>query len=267
VACTPVAGLVSEPSAGLSLAGRTVLVTGVSGALGAGTALTLAREGADVVGTYRSRPERAAQVMAALTPGRGTVLRADLDSPDGARQLWREARASAPVDTVVVNAAANAVTPLDGDDEAWDEGWTRLLQVNTLGAATLMRAAASDLAGSGGGSIIAISSWAALQGSRLADRGAYAASKAAMRNFAQTLARAHARSGVRVYVIAPGVVDAGMGTEGMDREQVLSVAEGLAMGRHVHVPEIAELVAFLATDRCPSLTGATLELNGASYLH
>lgn len=251
---------------GPSLAGRTVLLTGASGAIGARTAQVLGREGAHVLGTYRSRPEPAAQALADLAPGRGTSLWADMATPEGARDLWRRARDHAPVDTVVVNAGANAVTPLGGDDPAWDEGWARLLQVNTLGSATLMRAAASDLAQTGGGSIIVIASWAALQGSRLSDHGAYAASKAAIRNFAQTLARAHARSGVRVYVIAPGVVDAGMGTDGLNQAQVRSVAEGLAMGHHVSVQEVAELVAFLATDRCPSLSGATLDLNGASYL-
>jgi NAD(P)-dependent dehydrogenase (short-subunit alcohol dehydrogenase family) len=138
--------------------------------------------------------------------------------------------------------------------------------VNVIAASTLMREAAQTFSERGSGSIIAVSSWAALQGSRIPDLGAYAASKAALRNFAQTLARASARSGVRVYTIAPGVVDGGMGTADLDPEQIRAVADGLAMGRHVAVSEIAELAAFLASDRCPSLTGSTIDLNGASYI-
>jgi len=167
----------------------------------------------------------------------------------------------------VVNAAVIEPTPLDGDDTAaWDAGWERTLQVNVIAATTLMREAAAAFAARGSGSIIAISSWAGQQGSRIAELGAYAASKAAVRNFGQTLARAYARQGVRVYTIAPGVVDAGMGTAGLSAGDVQAVADGLAMGRHVEAQEIAELAAFLATDRAPSLTGATLDLNGASYL-
>ena len=159
-----------------------------------------------------------------------------------------------------------APTPLDGDDDAWDSGWLESLQVNVIAASTLMREAARTFAESGSGSIVAISSWAAEQGSRIPDLGAYAASKAALRNFAQTLARAYARSGVRVYTIAPGVVDGGMGTADLDPDEIRAVAEGLAMGQHVAVSEIAELAAFLASDRCPSLTGSTIDLNGASYI-
>ena len=140
------------------------------------------------------------------------------------------------------------------------------IKTNVIAAATLMREAAVTFAERGFGSIITISSWAGQQGSRIPDLGAYAASKAAIRNFGQTLARAYARQGVRVYTIAPGVVGAGMGIADLSTEEIHAVADGLAMGQHVDPQEIAELVAFLATDLAPSLTGATLDLNGASYL-
>ncbi|MEQ1737355.1 MAG: SDR family oxidoreductase, partial [Rhodoglobus sp.] len=180
--------------------------------------------------------------------------------------LWREASAIAEIDTVLVNAAVIEPTPLTGDDAAWDAGWQQTLDVNVIAATTLMREAAATMSGRGFGSIIVISSWAGQQGSRIADLGAYAASKAAIRNFGQSLARAYARDGVRVYTIAPGVVDAGMGTADKSPDEIAAVADGLTMGRHVEAQEIAELAAFLATDRAPSLTGSTLDLNGASYV-
>lgn len=111
-----------------------------------------------------------------------------------------------------------------------------------------------------------MSSWAAEQGSRILDASGYAASKAAVRNLAQTLARHHARAGVRIYVIAPGVVDAGMGVAGQTAAEREAVAAGLVMGAAVPADEVAELVAYLASDACPSLTGATVDLNGASYI-
>ena len=249
-----------------TLEDRTALITGVSGAIGGELARVFAREGAKVIGTYRSHQDAAEQAVASLPADRRTLIQAGFGGGESARELWRSACESGPVDTVVVNAAAMVTTPLSGDDEAWDDGWLEALQVNAIAASTLMREAAKTFAERGSGSIIAISSWAAEQGSRIPDVGAYAASKAALRNFAQTLARAYARTGVRVYTIAPGVVDGGMGTADLDPDEVRAVAEGLVMGRHVAVSEIAELAAFLATDRCPSLTGSTLDLNGASYI-
>jgi NAD(P)-dependent dehydrogenase (short-subunit alcohol dehydrogenase family) len=248
------------------LSERTALITGVSGAIGSRLAATLGGYGARVVGTYRTGSQAAEQAIATLPAGRGSLIQAHLDDAAAARALWTEALAIAEVDTVIVNAAVLVPTPLRDDDAAWDAGWEQTLQVNVTGAATLMRAAAATFAGRGFGSIITISSWAGQQGSRIADLGAYAASKAALRNFGQTLARAYARDGVRVYTIAPGVVDAGMGTAGQSDAELRATADGLAMGRHVEAQEIAELAAFLATDRAPSLTGSTLDLNGASYL-
>jgi NAD(P)-dependent dehydrogenase (short-subunit alcohol dehydrogenase family) len=249
-----------------SLAQHTALITGVSGAIGAELARVFGREGARVVGTYRSRHDAARRAIETLPADRRSLLQAGFGGGDSARDLWARACALGPVDTVVINAAAMAPTPLHGDDADWDAGWLESLQVNVIAASTLMREAAQTFSERGSGSIIAVSSWAALQGSRIPDLGAYAASKAALRNFAQTLARAYARSGVRVYTIAPGVVDGGMGTADLDPEQIRAVADGLAMGRHVAVSEIAELAAFLASDRCPSLTGSTIDLNGASYI-
>lgn len=249
------------------LSERTVLITGVSGAIGSRLASTFGAHGSRVIGTYREGAEAAERAVAGIPDDRGSLIRAKLDDAEAARQLWQQANAVADIDTLVVNAAALVPTPLTGSDvEAWDAGWDESLRVNVVGAATLMREAAIAFAAKGFGSIIIISSWAGQQGSRIADLGGYAASKAAIRNFGQTLARAYAKEGVRVYTIAPGVVDAGMGTADMEPDAVRSVAQGLAMGQHVDAQEIAELAAFLATDRAPSLTGSTLDLNGASYL-
>jgi NAD(P)-dependent dehydrogenase (short-subunit alcohol dehydrogenase family) len=243
------------------LKGKTVLITGVSGAVGGRVATTLSGYGARVIGTYRTGEDAARAAV-----GTGDILRADFGGPGAARDLWRDASAIAEIDTVVVNAAVIEQTPLTGDDDAWDAGWENTLRVNVIAASTLMREAAAAFAARGSGSIIVISSWAGQQGSRIPELSAYAASKAAIRNVGQSLARAYARDGVLIYTIAPGVVDAGMGTAGMSDDAIRAVADGLTMGRHVEVREIAELAAFLATGRAPSLTGSTLDLNGASYL-
>ena len=97
-------------------------------------------------------------------------------------------------------------TPLDGTDEQWDEGWERTLRVNVLEPASLVREAVNHFVANGGGTLIGLSSWAAERGSAIPQLTAYAASKAAVRNLIQTIARNHARDGVLAYVVAPGIV-------------------------------------------------------------
>ena len=249
-----------------TLTGRTVLLTGASGGIGAATAQALLGAGADVIGQYRTGREAAEQAVAGPHQDRATLVAGDMSTPQTARDVWRAAEAVAPVDVLVLNAATIAQTPFNGDDAAWDDGWEQLLAVNVIGAGALLREAVRTFAARGGGTAVVVSSWAAEQGSRILDASGYAASKAAIRNLAQTLARSHARDGVRVYVVAPGVVDVGMGVAGQTAVQRDAVAEGLVMGQLVPAAEVAALITFLASDACPSLTGSTLDLNGASYV-
>ncbi len=248
------------------LTGRTVLLTGASGGIGSATAQALLGAGADVLGHYHHDRDGAERAVAGEHRDRARLLQGDLSTPGAARDLWRAAEELAPVDVLVLNAATIAETPFDGDDEAWDAGWERLLAVNVIGAGALLREAVRTFASRGGGTAVVVSSWAAEQGSRILDVSGYAASKAAIRNLAQTLARHHARSGVRIYVIAPGVVDAGMGVADQTPAERQQVAEGLAMGEAVPATEVAGFIAYVASDACPSLTGATVDLNGASYV-
>lgn len=250
-----------------ALTGRTVLLTGASRGIGAVTAQALAAANATVIAQYRREREGAEAAVDGLPDNQKLVLKANLDTPAAARELWRSALEWDPgIDVVVLNAAVIPDTPIDGPDEVWDAGWQEALQVNVIGTGALMREAARHFVARGCGTIIVLSSWAAQQGSRIRDLTSYAASKAALRNLAQTFARNFARDGLRVYVLAPGVVNAGMAIAGQDDSQRQSVADGLAMGRLVEAAEIATLIAFLATDAVPSLTGSTVDVNGASYI-
>ncbi|MGI8335754.1 SDR family NAD(P)-dependent oxidoreductase [Actinomadura scrupuli] len=250
-----------------ALAGRTVLLTGASRGIGAVTARALSGANANVIAQYRTQRYGAERAVETLPDDQKLLIQAELGTPAAARDLWRSALCwGRPIDVLVLNAAVNPDTPVDGPDEVWDAGWQEALQVNVIGAGALMREAVRYFAARGSGTIIVLSSWAAEQGSRIADLTSYAASKAAIRNLAQTFARNYARQGLRVYVLAPGVVNAGMAIAGQDDSAQQAVADGLAMGRMVEADEVASLVAFLATDACPSLTGATLDVNGASYI-
>jgi NAD(P)-dependent dehydrogenase (short-subunit alcohol dehydrogenase family) len=250
------------------LAGKVVLLTGASGGIGSHTARALGAGGADLIAHYRSDRDGADAAVETIPAERRLLLQGDLSAPGSSRALWREAMAwKGRIDVVVVNAAMLARTPFDGSDEDWDAGWAETMRVNVIEPASLVREALAHFLERGGGTIVTISSWAAQAGSALTEVPAYAASKAAIRNLTQTIARNYARDGVLAYVVAPGIVRTPMAEISAEaRGGIDKVHAALAMGEMVPPEEVAELVAFLASGRSRHLSGATLDMNGASYV-
>jgi NAD(P)-dependent dehydrogenase (short-subunit alcohol dehydrogenase family) len=252
------------------LSGRVVLLTGASKGIGAATAACLGRAGAQVIAHYGHDEAGAAAATAKIAAERKLLLGADLADAAAVDDLWRRALAwRGHIDVLVSNAAImHWHGGFEGEDDAlWDRVWAETLQVNVLAPARLMRHAARSFRGRGGGVIVTVSSWAAQRGTSNPDALAYAASKAAIKAAAQTIARGYAREGVLSYIVAPGVVDTGMSraaaaTQGGEA----AVNAGLAMGAAVPPEEVAELIAWLATGTARHLSGATLDINGASYV-
>jgi NAD(P)-dependent dehydrogenase (short-subunit alcohol dehydrogenase family) len=250
------------------LAGRTILVTGASKGIGAAIARAVGAQGAHVVAHYGSDAAGAREATAALPDDRRLLVAADLGEPGAAERVWHDAVAwRGAIDVLVNNAGVMLEASLEDDDDAWLRTWEAMLSVNVLAPATLLREAVRHFRARGGGIAITISSWAAQRGAGHADLGAYAASKAAVRALAQTIARNHAKDGVLSYVVAPGVVRTQMSVRAAAArggEEALTAT--LAMGEWVPPDDVGALVAFLATGRCRHLTGATLDVNGASYV-
>jgi NAD(P)-dependent dehydrogenase (short-subunit alcohol dehydrogenase family) len=250
------------------LSGKTVLLTGASGGIGAETAAALLEQGADVIAHYAHDREGAEHACAGAAPERWTTLQADLSERGAARRLWAEALAWRPrIDVVVLNAAVMPETPFDGDDATWDDGWERTMRVNVLEPASLARAAVEHYRTHRGGTIITLSSWAAQRGSAIPQLSAYAASKAAVHAFTQTIARNHARDGILAYVVAPGIVRTPLSEiSATHRGGIEAVNAMLAMGEMAEPAEVGRLIAFLASGSVKNLTGATLDVNGATYI-
>jgi NAD(P)-dependent dehydrogenase (short-subunit alcohol dehydrogenase family) len=250
------------------LTGRTVLLTGVSGGIGSVTAQALGEAGAHLVAHYGSRRAEAEAAVAGIPEERRLLLQADFGEHGSSRALWREAVAwRGSVDVVVINAAYLAWTLFDGPQDEWDQGWERILQINLREPANLMREAVAHYRERGSGIVITISSWNAHGGSAIPQVPAYAASKAAIRNLTQTVARNFARDGVLAYTVAPGLVHTPMAEVGaVARGGIDKVNAALQMGEMVPPREVAEVVTWLATGTCRHLSGATLDLNGASYV-
>jgi NAD(P)-dependent dehydrogenase (short-subunit alcohol dehydrogenase family) len=252
----------------IDLHDRTILLTGASRGIGAATARRLGEAGARLVAHYGSYREGAEESVAEIPSDARLLVQADLARPGSARALWREALAwRRRIDVVVVNAATMPTTEFDGPDEDWDEGWRIALQVNLLEPASLVREAVGHFLEQGGGTLIVLSSWAAQRGSAIPSLNAYASSKAALANLTQTVARNFAAQGVLAYVIAPGIVRTRLSeASAAARGGIEGVNAALAMGEMVPPEEVAELVAFLATGTCRHLTGATIDVNGASNI-
>jgi NAD(P)-dependent dehydrogenase (short-subunit alcohol dehydrogenase family) len=250
------------------LQGKTVVLTGASGGIGSATAAALLEAGADLVAHYGSDREGAQAACSGASAERYELVQADLAQAGASRALWREALAwRERVDVVVVNAAIAPETPIDGSDEEWDEGWERTMRVNVLEPASLVREAVRHFLEHGGGTLITLSSWAAQRGSAIPQLSAYASSKAALRTLTQTIARNHAADGILAYVVAPGIVRTRMSeVSATFRGGLDAVNAALAMGEMVEPREVADLVAFLAGGSVRHLTGATLDVNGASYI-
>jgi NAD(P)-dependent dehydrogenase (short-subunit alcohol dehydrogenase family) len=253
----------------MELEGKRILLTGASKGIGAETARVLGEAGASLIAHYGADEAGARAATAAIPEERKLLLQADLADLDAVERLWSEASAwRGGIDIFVNNAA---VMLFDGGvDEAlpqWDRVWEESMQVNVMAPARLLRRAVREFLDSGGGSIITISSWAAQRGVSSPATIAYAASKAAIRAATQTVARNYARENIYAYIVAPGVVRTRLSEEfarsqgGEDK-----VTAGLAMGRWVEPLEIAELVRFLCRGTSPSLSGSTIDINGASYV-
>jgi NAD(P)-dependent dehydrogenase (short-subunit alcohol dehydrogenase family) len=251
----------------MDLSGKTILVTGASKGIGAAIARRCGEGGAHVIGHYgRDR----AGAEAALSGHPHTLIAADAEHPEQMDTLWQGAlAATGRLDAVVLNAAIFLnLGGIEAPIEDWDAAWDRQLRVNTLSPARLLRHAARHFAAQGGGVIVAISSWVAQRGAGAEATIAYAASKAALKAAAQTVARHYAQHGVLTYIVAPGVVRTQMSVDAaaIAPGGEAAVTAGLAMREWVPPEEIADLVAYLCTGRCRHLTGATLDVNGASYI-
>ncbi len=248
---------------------KTVLLTGASTGIGAATARALGRTGCYLAAQYHTNEAGVLAATGDVASDHKLLLQADFSRRKAADALWQAAVAwRGRIDVLVNNAATLRFEGgIDASEEDWDRVWAETLQINVLAPARLLRNAVRHFRDSGGGITVTMASWVAQRGSSLADLMAYAASKAAIRAATQTIARNFARDNVLAYVISPGMVRTQMSEQAAERMGgEPAVTASLAMREWVPPDELAELVVFLASGKCRHLTGATLDVNGASYV-
>ena len=249
----------------MMLSGQTVLLTGSTGSIGQSIARELAREGARLILQFRSDATRAEAL--AVEMGHGAfALHADLTDPVGPNALFQAALDRAGrIDALVNNAGILTPASIDDPLEDWHRVWRGDLQVNLMAAADLCRAAIRHFRESGGGKIVNMASRAA-QGGYRAEAMSYGATKAALINLTQSIARGFGRDGVIAVAIAPGWVKTEMSNAYVREHGEAAALSGIPIGRMADPTEIAELVGFVLRPGQFSLSGAVLDVNGASQM-
>ena len=236
-------GSASDP---LSLAGRRALVTGAAGAIGGAARAVLEAHGARVHPTDLE--------------GEG-MDPCDVADPRAVEDLVARAAGSLGGLDILVHAAG-----ITRDRVLWklsDEEWRRVLAVNLDSAFHLLRAAAPHLRASGNGAVVLVSS---INGERgKFGQANYAASKAGLIGLGRTAARELGTFGVRVNVVAPGLIETPM-TAGLSEELKARALEETALGRIGRPEDVARGIFFLCSDLARHVTGQVLRIDGGQLM-
>jgi 3-oxoacyl-[acyl-carrier protein] reductase len=231
-----------------------ILLTGASRGIGAAARTALERRGCRVIGQ--------------ATRAAGELLAADFADPQAPQVLWEDAleRAGGTIDVLINNAGLFDANPLDASDIAWLDGWEDTLRINLTAAAQLSRFALRHWQQrSATGRIVHVASRAGHRGDSPA-HWHYAAAKGGMLALHKTIARQYAAEGILSYAIAPGFTDTGMAKDYLASRGGAGLLADIPLGRVATPQEIATMIVFCALDAPPSMTGATLDANGASYV-
>lgn len=251
----------------IDFTGRTALVTGSSRGIGAAIARRLAALGATVAVHYREDRAAGEATVGDLSGDGHMLVDADVGDPDAVgRMVAQVVAALGGIDVLVNNAGAYTRHPLDEVSyEAWRQAWSDTLSTNLVGAANLTWCVARHMIDGGrAGRIVNVSSRGAFRGEP--DHPAYGASKAGLNSMSQSLAQHLAPHGITVAVVAPGFVETDMAAPLLAGPGGDAIRGQSPLGRVATADEVADVVAFLASDRAVITTGAIVDANGASYL-
>lgn len=247
------------------LKGKNAIVTGGSQGIGAATSLELAREGANVCLTYRKHADEA-QAYAQEIRGMGRkVLALQCDIAvfaDAERVVKETVEAFGGVDILVNNAGMN------WDGVCWkmsEEQWDRVIEVNLKGYFNFTRQVAPIFKDQKSGKIINVTSINGLRGKF--GQTNYSASKAGIIGYTKALAKELGGFGVNVNAVAPGLIETTMLRESESRDKIVDMAMAEIVLKRVGQPEdLANVVAFLASDKAKHVTGEVIKVDGGQYI-
>lgn len=238
-----------------SLAGKTALVTGATGGIGAAIAKTLHSQGAHVV--LSGTREGILADLAAQLGERTSIAAANLSDAESVDGLIARAEvATGQLDILVANAGITKDGLLM---RMKDEDWDTVLKVNLESYFRLTRAAMRGMMKRRFGRIIGITSVVGVMGNP--GQTNYAASKAGMIGFSKSLAQELATRGITVNCVAPGFIESPM-TDALNDAQKAQILSTIPAARLGSGSEVAAACAYLASDEAAYMTGQTLHING-----
>lgn len=243
------------------MSAKTAIVTGSSRGIGRAVAERLGADGANVIVNYRSDSEAAAKVVAAIEAagGQAVAVQADVVDPEQLRGLFDAAeKYYAGVDILVNNVGTARFSAIA---EATDEDFDLIFSTNARATFVALREAALRLRD--GGRVVVISS-----GTAAIDRpnsGVYSASKAAGDRLVKTVAQELGPRAITVNSVLPGATRTDALMAGISAEHIEAVARQTPLGRIGEPDDIADIVAFLASDAGRWITGQAIHAGGGMF--
>jgi NAD(P)-dependent dehydrogenase (short-subunit alcohol dehydrogenase family) len=250
----------------MDFTGKVVLVTGGSRGIGRAICQQFAQHGAHVVVHYNSNRAAAEETAASLHGSNHHIVPAEMASAESLQAMVKEVVAKyGRIDILVNNAGIYEDHPLaDVSFADWQAVWQQTLAVNLVGVANLTYLVGQQMIEQGYGRIVNVSSRGAFRGEPTAP--AYGASKAGLNAMSQSLAKYLAPYNIFVGVVAPGFVETDMAADHLAGAAGDAIRGQSPLNRVATPDEVAYPVLFLAAEGTQFLTGAIIDVNGASYL-
>lgn len=250
----------------MDFSGKYVLVTGGSRGIGRAVAKAFAHHGASVAINYNTNIKAAEETIQSLPGGPHFMIQADIRKPEAVKHLMDTAvQKLGGLHIVVNNAGVFLMHPLEEVNYTdWQNTWSHTIAVNLTAPANVCYCAAQYMIKNGGGRIVNVSSRGAFRGEPEAP--AYGASKAGLNAMSQSLAQQLAKHNIFIGVVAPGFVETDMAADYLSGPKGDDIRNQSPLGRVARPEEVAQAVLFLAAEGSEFMTGAIIDVNGASYL-